>query len=301
MWKVLPVVLSSLFVTAYSAHRLVVHHHVPAKTDVLGQVLRKVAVDNTIILGEASCGYLQFADNWIMHALELNVSNFLAIASDHASFDYLHKAYPDHVIPASLLEPSADMSGTQILEYGTKEFNSMMCRRIPYQQAVITRGFKLLWCDMDTVWLQNVIEVLPQGLDWVGACDDTALGNAQETENVCGCLMFWSPTQKAQDAIESWQTTCMQLNGEGDDQRAFNILWADGSLKQSLQWYILPQQVFPSGGLALPMNRSAERKLGPALIHANFRVGFEAKRKFLLERQAWKVAADKQYPRCLKS
>lgn len=55
----------------------------------LGDRLGSVAREGTIILTQASCGYLELADNWISHAEALGVSNWVTVAQDTTAFAYL--------------------------------------------------------------------------------------------------------------------------------------------------------------------------------------------------------------------
>ena len=49
-----------------------------------------VAVDNTVILTQTSCGYLEFAVNWIQHVSKLDVTNWLTIVEDADSLEYIN-------------------------------------------------------------------------------------------------------------------------------------------------------------------------------------------------------------------
>ena len=50
-----------------------------------------VAVDNTIILTQTSCGYLEFAINWILHVEALGITNWITIVEDDESLSYLNE------------------------------------------------------------------------------------------------------------------------------------------------------------------------------------------------------------------
>ena len=56
----------------------------------LAQTFEAVAVDNTVILTQTSCGYLEFAVNWITHAEALGITNWLTIAEDQVALDYIN-------------------------------------------------------------------------------------------------------------------------------------------------------------------------------------------------------------------
>ena len=55
----------------------------------LADRLAALAKDKTVIVTQVSCGYLEFADNWIVSVNSLDISNWLAVAQDQAALDYL--------------------------------------------------------------------------------------------------------------------------------------------------------------------------------------------------------------------
>ena len=56
----------------------------------LAQRIEGVATDNTVILTQTSCGYLEFAVNWITHAEALGITNWLTICEDEVALNYLN-------------------------------------------------------------------------------------------------------------------------------------------------------------------------------------------------------------------
>ena len=56
----------------------------------LEQRFKSVASDNTVILTQTSCGYLEFAVNWISHAEALGITNWLTIAEDEMALNYIN-------------------------------------------------------------------------------------------------------------------------------------------------------------------------------------------------------------------
>ena len=56
----------------------------------LAKTFEAVAADNTVILTQTSCGYLEFAANWITHAEALGITNWLTIAEDQIAMDYIN-------------------------------------------------------------------------------------------------------------------------------------------------------------------------------------------------------------------
>ena len=55
----------------------------------LAERLPALAKDNTVILTQVSCGYLEFADNWAIHMELLDIDNWLMVAEDIMALQYL--------------------------------------------------------------------------------------------------------------------------------------------------------------------------------------------------------------------
>ena len=49
-----------------------------------------VAIDNTVILTQTSCGYLEFAVNWITSVQQLGITPWLSIVEDADSLAYIN-------------------------------------------------------------------------------------------------------------------------------------------------------------------------------------------------------------------
>ena len=79
-----------------------VQETVDARTD-LKRRIDRIAHWNTVVVSQANCGYLPFAENWLHHAAHVNLSNYLIITEDEPSAAYLEQRHPGHVIPAQLL------------------------------------------------------------------------------------------------------------------------------------------------------------------------------------------------------
>ena len=82
------VCLLALFLIGATAHA----RHLTAEPDSLSlaQRIEAVATDNTVILTQTSCGYLEFAVNWITHAEALGITNWLTICEDEVALEYLN-------------------------------------------------------------------------------------------------------------------------------------------------------------------------------------------------------------------
>lgn len=94
-----------------------------------------VAVDNKVILTQTSCGYLEFAVNWITHVEALGLTNWLTIAEDETALKFLEERYPGHALPASAFTNEALSSGNALYEWGSAAFTKVACARPSYLQV----------------------------------------------------------------------------------------------------------------------------------------------------------------------
>lgn len=278
----------------------------PVGRDPLRPVLERVAIDKAVILTQASCPYLDFAENWILDMERLGITNYLILVEDDVVYKYLNDKHPTHTVHPSVSSKRPKHNPKPFMRYDSKDFNDMMCDRLAIQRRVLDLGFSFLWTDMDTVWLQDALKIMPRGFDFVATSDRLKFGNDETEENkICGCMTYWSPTVPARQALREWHQKC--INSNVDDQRTLQAMWASGDLKKKVFWYVMPWQLFPSGALLDQVRIDFSRHevasnpgaVLPAVIHANYRTGPEAKRKFLQDRFAWKIPPEKQFPQCI--
>jgi len=64
--------------------------------------LAVMAVDNKVILTQTSCGYLEFAVNWIYHVEALGITNWLTVCEDLAALNFLEDRFPGIAFQVSL-------------------------------------------------------------------------------------------------------------------------------------------------------------------------------------------------------
>lgn len=105
-----------------------------------------MAVDNKVILTQTSCGYLEFAVNWITHVEALGIKNWLTIAEDETAMRFIEERYPGHAIPASAFTNEALSGGNALYEWGSAAFTKVACARPTYLQVCFCLPGKQLPC-----------------------------------------------------------------------------------------------------------------------------------------------------------
>lgn len=264
--------------------------------------LQKVAVDNTVIISQASCDYLDFAENWILHAQEAEVRNWLMIVEDEPSLHYLGGKYGEHIIPVDLMPDFTLKNTTNFIKYGGDDFRDLMCNRLIYQHKILEEGFSVVWTDIDTAWFENPMSLFPKGYDYIGVDDQWPwVTKEQDSDRVCGCLTVWAPTPLGLETHKAWVDKC--LVSPVDDQDTWNGMFK-GELRQKLNYYIMPRQLFPTGlnidmmNFAPQEDRMKPTAIPPVWIHANYRIGQERKHNFFKKNKAWKIEPGTVFPQC---
>ena len=59
-------------------------------------VLKELAVDETVLVTAATCSYADLATNWIKHVWDLQIGCFLVAAADEPMSEFLGGWIPDH-------------------------------------------------------------------------------------------------------------------------------------------------------------------------------------------------------------
>ena len=148
-------------------------------------MLQKIAVNNTIIVISTNCGYLEMAQNWILHVQQLNITNYLVIAQDETVYNVLKKYITttipqhehdhghdnDHVVLLNRSVHNKKTNNTTTSDESTTTSSSNeaygfrsegfydICKQRPYMiESILKQGYNTLYSDIDLVWIRNVFE-----------------------------------------------------------------------------------------------------------------------------------------------
>ncbi len=124
--------------------------------------LGHLAINNTLIVTQTSCGFLSFATNWIVHVQKLDITNFVVFSEDETSFDWINQRHPGHAVMISdLLEQPQPHDSSKVATFGDDSFKNMVMKRPKLLLRLLEAGFNVLWVDSDAVLLQKPLPVLP--------------------------------------------------------------------------------------------------------------------------------------------
>ena len=256
-------------------------------------ILRNVAVDNTIIMISANCGYVNMAQNWIIHVKKLNITNFIVIAQDENVYDVLSTFVPGHVVMLDRDHPSNVQVESDAFSFASQGFYEI-CKQRPHMiQSILDQGYKVLYSDTDLVWLKNPFEQLPDNVDYVGMTDVDNEDPEIDRRDVCSAFLYFQPNYNTKMLLSYWtKRMVLDQNQYGHDQDHWRETLQ--KLKGSYTMHLLPKQLFPPGFLYFDVNTLQERltEIIPSevyTVHANWMTGYRTKVSHLKDKGHWLI------------
>jgi hypothetical protein len=160
-----------------------------------------------------------------------------------------------------------------------------MCWRPYYLRELIRRNFSAVWIDSDVALLKNPFDVLRNVTDSVVLVDDEPLLKPikKYRHYFCSCFVFVRPSKAAEALLSTWAHLCGNRT-----QNQIPLNEALDVLEGAVSWS-MPKEMYPSGFDAERLTlKKAPGWESPAWIHANWRVGGEAKERFLSRFGLWR-------------
>lgn len=123
--------------------------------------LAEIAERNTVIILQATCGYLALTTNCVNSLLKVRAKNFLIIAEDEKAYTYLVRVYPNHVISISDVLTAPDALTGEYAPIMSTEFLAITNQRAQIWLEILKLGYDVLAIDSDMVLLKNPTTTLP--------------------------------------------------------------------------------------------------------------------------------------------
>ena len=278
----------------------------------LFSIISSIALENTVVITLVNCGFLDFAENWVVHAERIGtMSNILMVASDEQSYVYLLKRVPGHAVRIDQLVEHQVEDTSESNDYGSLGFYKTTCIRPVYIYRILSLGFNILHVDIDAPLLEDPFGYIPRLYEFVGAHDGflavhddwekyTKLRHdrPQHSERICGCFVYMRSTDAVKNLLSRWAKYCSSnITSPGDnDQPLLNNALSDvQASEEPVSVYLMPTQLLPNGDLSSQHYHPREKGgnagnafwMRPLWVHANFIVGRQSKKDFLISKKAW--------------
>ena len=176
-------------------------------------------MNNFTIVSFCSFDYVEVAQNWVSHLSMHNITNYVIIAMDDETYDYLN----DRNINTKLVHGKIlKRSGT-----GWKfRFQTMY--------ELLKEG-NILHCDLDAIWLKNASNLLDDEHDIIASKDEGGWPpKAYEHLNFTMCMgwVFFRNNDNVKNIFEK----ILEKESDFDDQEEFNDYIVD-NLKDNNIYY----------------------------------------------------------------
>ena len=120
--------------------------------DGLTHVLERVAEHNSIVMTTADSGYKEMVLNFACHMRKLKIKNYIVFCLDKK----LHLFLQGLNISSYFNESMSKKSTTKVSSWNSPSFNEVVHLKTKQQHAVLSRGFDMIFSDVDIVWKSDV-------------------------------------------------------------------------------------------------------------------------------------------------
>ena len=191
-----------------------------------------------------------------------------------------------------------DAFAEQPLDYGSLSFNDAMWMKVRLVRGLLDECDRVVYADLDVAWLRDPLPYLAAVLDRYPIAFQTE-AQGRFPPAVCAGFMAFRRSERAISFLDSMLAEDAARRGRGrrtGDQEVAQLL-VDSDPSWLPDIFCLPEALFPNGlgvPLLLPASANADLtgRADPFVLHANWVVGAEAKRRMLAAIGAWHVEAD---------
>lgn len=131
----------------------------------LESLVKRVAVDDTIIVTASNFEYREMLMNWVCNMRRIRVTNFIIAALDEDLYRYSFvRGLP--VFMDKMVWHGKNGTLVSDVAYGSSEFKALTKMKSRVVIEVLKLGYDTVWTDTDIIWFRNPIEHLQlQGVD----------------------------------------------------------------------------------------------------------------------------------------
>jgi hypothetical protein len=250
----------------------------------------KAFPNKRVVLVTPNLEYWDMFVNWYNHAAAYLGDNdqLVVVAQDEGVFTKLRNMRNGSTSSslrsrmALHREEELITKGTALHPYGSQGFNELTGKRPAQILHFLRLGCTVLYSDIDAVWLGNVFQDIAEaGSHDLYITDDAKDNGLTASWYFCTCFLYLQPSPRVQELVQNWTRA---VSARASDQGPFNeVLRRDYETRRSIDFAVLPYRAFPPGC-------SADRFWGQPtmhVLHANYRVGIENKKEFLVKHHAW--------------
>ncbi|CAM9904550.1 unnamed protein product [Scytosiphon promiscuus] len=253
-----------------------------------------------VVVTSVNCGYLDMAVNFLLSVRRVGGNvKVLFVAMDEASYDFLDDLSPG----CAVLFPQKSSKRRHAVkagQWGDAIFKHETVVRPDILMSVMRQGYRVLWTDVDIVWLGNPLPLLPDTQKNVTTAE-VMLQIDGKPINKCTCFMYLDSTPNAMRLLDLWKREIVST-AVSQNQMAFQkpLVHMEAA---GLKLKLLPDEVMPPGFKIFDdtfMKDNYQRYQGKLLmVHNNWIIGHDAKRSRFRKSGLWEVE-DWEFPTCAR-
>jgi len=273
----------------------------------LDVMLYKHSKDGNIIIATITSGYIDFAFNWLCSLRRVNIRNFLF----HAADEDLYRRLLGMGVPVIYYESEqarefrlAHNAGSSAVDYGSVAYQALMNTRTEFIYKILQKGYNVLLCDVDIIFLRDPFPFFDMSLD--------IQGGAHKKTKVTGGYVFFRATPAARtvwvkvllqhrDMFKQLQSMSEFNPHSMTEQELLNQMLIE-SKNTDLKWGVVDERVIADGKRFFIDKLTQKNGEWPAAIHNNYIVGADNKRERFQNISMWMVKPDltcRPFPRYL--
>ena len=237
-------------------HRLVDDEVRKGQERLKGWLIQQKQIKSWTVLISVSSGFDDMFTNWWYHYSKLNLDmDVIMIAEDEATL----KKYSSFSKIKVWKSEYKNSKGNNPLTYDTNQYKQLVSRRASHILRILDSNLKIIYTDIDTVWLKDPRPFLIGNFDIWAQLDDV--------NYYCTGFMAIKKSNAVVDLLRKWNKKLSektQLN-----QPIFNKIIHKSNVKHKA----LPLIEFPSGKLYF----QEKKRHDVAIVHNNFIIGKDKK------------------------
>ena len=211
-----------------------------------------------IVLLTVNFGFFDMFQNWLWHFHRLKLSlPIVVIAEDDKSFQKLTLLYGGTLT----IDRSNNTHTGDAVDFGSQSFKNLVSERPSHILKYLKKGRNVLYCDADSVWLQDPFPFLTG--------DNDIWAQYDKTEYCTGFLAIKS-NEKTLRFTKNW-VFYMSQRTKINDQEGFNAV-----NKSEMRVHALDMNLFPYGQLYFTYMTKDQRE-NVVVVHNNWIAGHDNK------------------------
>lgn len=255
-----------------------------------------------IIVLSANYGYLDFVINWVCTSSVLNLK-YVVVSQDDTLHSYLTNNTHIPTVSGTAFNISAPLGH---YDYDSSGFNFVSHMKFVAVRSILQQGYNVLFSDVDIVWLKNPTPFFRRDVDFEFQTDGGHDDLLPEDEPCTG-FYYMKANMRSISLLEEILDFAAQSNYSKPEQTNMHSIilrmqelekaiyvtrYSQVPVTEKFTFRQLPPLLFPNGKVFRSKEYEERRETAgvpTVIVHANWIVGTDSKRRMLHDYGLWRV------------